>query len=715
MASKRITATLAALSVLAALSPLVAGARAFTAQDLVMLDRVSDPQLSPDGQVLVYTVRETDWAANRGRTSLWRLALATPGAQPERLTASGSNASSPRWSADGKSLYFLSDRGGTTQVWRLGNGPGEAQPATKLPLEVQSFAVAPDGRRLAVALLVYLDCADLACTQKRGGKPAAGKGSGTLYSGLFMRHWDEWADGRRSQLFLAEPNANGGPATDARRLTRDITGDVPSKPFGGDEEYAFAIDGRTLYFDARIPGDKEPWSTNFDVYAVAVDDDSAPRNLTAGNLAWDGDPLPSRDGKKLYYLAMRRPGFESDRFGVMELDLESGKSREIDADWDRSAGRLKLAVDGRSLYTTTDDLGEHPLFAIDIASGHVKRVVADGNVGDFSLAGQRLVFARDNLQSPTQLYTLADKGEAVALTNLNTERLQDVSFGATERFEFKGWNGDTVHGYVVKPHDFEPGHKYPVAFLIHGGPQGSWVNDFHYRWNPQTYAGAGFAVVTIDFHGSTGYGQAFTDAISKHWGDRPLEDLQKGWAAALAKFPYLDGANACALGASYGGYMINWIAGNWNAPESGAWKCLVSHDGDFDNRMMAYSTEEEWFTEWENGGTPWQDPENYERFNPALHVGDWKVPMLVVHSALDFRIPVEQGIGLFTALQWRGVPSQFLYFPDENHWVLKPHNSVQWHQAVEGWLKKWTGSGDAAPAETPGAASGDSAGGGAGE
>ena len=263
-------------------------------------------------------------------------------------------------------------------------------------------------------------------------------------------------------------------------------------------------------------------------------------------------------------------------------------------------------------------------------------------------------------------------------------------FSDFEPLEFKGWNGDTVHGYVMKPYGFETGHKYPVAFLIHGGPQGSWVNDFHYRWNPQTYAGAGFAVVVIDFHGSTGYGQAFTDSISGHWGDRPLEDLKKGWAAALEKFPFLAGDRACALGASYGGYMINWIAGNWTAPESGPWKCLVSHDGDFDNRMMAYATEELWFSEWENGGTPWDHPEEIERFNPAAHVGDWKVPMLVIHGAKDYRIPAEQGIAAFTALQRRGIPSEFLYFPDENHWVLKPQNSLQWHDTVGRWIKKWT-------------------------
>ena len=259
--------------------------------------------------------------------------------------------------------------------------------------------------------------------------------------------------------------------------------------------------------------------------------------------------------------------------------------------------------------------------------------------------------------------------------------------GKAEQFSFTGWNGDTVYGYVVKPADFDPAKTYPVAFLIHGGPQGSMANDFHYRWNPQVYAGAGFAAVMIDFHGSTGYGQTFTDSISQHWGDRPLEDLQKGWAAALAKYPFLDGGRACALGASYGGFMVNWIAGNWNAP----FKCFVSHDGEVDTRSMGFTTEELWFDEWERGGTPWEVPENYERFNPFNHVKDWVKPMLIVHSAKDYRISIDQGIGAFTILQRRGVPSRFLTFPDENHWVLKPQNSVQWHDEVLGWIKRWTG------------------------
>ena len=672
--------------------PLPAGAgasRPFTAKDLVMLDRASEPRLSPDGRSLAFTLRETNLEANRGEKGIWRLDLADAAARPQRLTASGSNAWSPRWSPDGKALYFLSDRSGSSQLWSLTTGFGEARQITRLALDVGSFVVAPDGKRIALSLEVFLDCGDLACTQKRLAERAASKMSGTLYESLFVRHWDAWSDGRRAQLFLAELDPEGLVSHEPRLLTRGIGGDVPSKPFGDDAEYAFAPDGRTLYFGARIAGTTEPWSTNFDVYAVATDGGTAPRNLTAANAAWDAYPLPSPDGARLYYLAMKLPAHEADRFAIMELDLASGRLREVDTGWDRSAGPLQIAADGRTLYTTADDKGEHPLFAVDIASGKTRRVAGGGNVSDFSTAAGVTVVARDSLKAPTDFYRVAPGAEK-RLTDLNAARLKDVAMADFEVFEFKGWNGDTVQGYVVRPYGFEPGRKYPVAFLIHGGPEGSWLNDFHYRWNPQTYAGAGFAVVAIDFHGSTGYGQAFTEAILGHQGDRPLEDLQKGWAAALAKFPFLAADRACALGASYGGYMIDWIAGTWQAPASGAWKCLVSHDGVFDSRMMYYSTEELWFDEAEHGGTPWQRPEAFEVFNPATHVAAWKVPMLVVQGGRDYRIPLEQGLAAFTALQRRGIPSEFLYFPDENHWVLKPQNSLKWHETVEAWLRKWT-------------------------
>jgi acylaminoacyl-peptidase len=403
-------------------------------------------------------------------------------------------------------------------------------------------------------------------------------------------------------------------------------------------------------------------------------------------LAWDGSPVFSPDGGKLAYRATKRPGFEADRFAIMERDLATGATREVAPHWDRSAEKIAYAADGRTIYATAEDNGHDSLFAVDVASGAAKQLTLTGHVSDFDTARGTTVFAQDSLAAPDDLYALT-QGTPQRLTDVNAAKLNNVQFGAYEPFTFPGWNNETVHGYVVKPAGFEAGKRYPVAFIIHGGPQGSYADGWSYRWNPQIYAGAGYAAVFIDFHGSTGYGQGFTDAISSHWGDRPLEDLQKGWAAALAKYPFLDGNRACALGASYGGFMIYWIAGVWNQP----WKCLVDHDGVFDNRMMGYATEELWFSEWENGhGMPWEKPADYERFNPINHVADWRVPMLVIHGGHDYRIPLEQGLAAFTALQSKGIASEFLTFPDENHWVLKPQNSVEWHEAVLDWLGKYT-------------------------
>ena len=352
-----------------------------------MLDRVSEPRLAPGGRSLAFTLRETDFEANRGVKSIWLLDLRDKASHPKRLTVSGSDAWSARWSADGRTLYFLSNRSGSVQVWSLPADAGEAHQVTHLPLDVGSYLLAPDGRRLALSMSVFADCADLACTQQRLADRGASKMSGMVYDSLFVRHWDTWSDGTRSQLFIADLAADGSAASEPRLLTRGIEGDVPSKPDGDESEYAFAPDGATVYFGARIAGASEPWSTNFDLYAVPVEGYATPRNLTAENAAWDAYPTPSADGAKLYYLAMKRPGHESDRFAIMELDLASGARREIDPGWDRSAGPLQLSADGRTLYTAADDQGEHPLFAVDIASGHVSRVAAGGSINEFSRAG----------------------------------------------------------------------------------------------------------------------------------------------------------------------------------------------------------------------------------------------------------------------------------------------------------------------------------------
>ena len=659
--------------------------RGLSPEDLVTLDRVSSPVLSPDGQTVVFQLREVDYPANKAATGLWRVGVNGEGLR--RLTVAGANATQPVFSTDGRTLYFLSNRGGSQQVWRIDLSGGEAQPVTSYPLDVGSFRLSPDGRALALGFEVHPDCPDLACSTARDEATAAGKASGRLHTQLFVRHWDSWKDGRRNQLYTATLGSDGRATGEPVKVSRGIDGDVPGKPFGGADDYAWAPDGRSLVFSARIAGRSEPWSTNFDLFRAPADGSAEPVNLTPDNPAWDASPVFSADGRTLYYQAMKRPGFEADRFGLMALDLASGKRREIAAGWDRSFGGLTLSPDGKRIYTATNDLGEHPLFAVELASGKVSKVAGGGNIGGFAVGRQGVVFAHDTLTAPADLYFQRHgSNSAQQITRFNRDRLEGVLFGGYEQFSFAGWNDETVHGYVVKPWNYEEGRSYPVAFIIHGGPQGSMGNSFHYRWNPQTYAARGFAVVFIDFHGSTGYGQAFTDAISGDWGGKPLEDLQKGWAAALAKYDFHDGDRACALGASYGGYMVNWIAGNWPEP----WKCLVSHAGVFDNRMMGYSTEELWFDEWEFQGTPFEKPANYERHNPVNHVADWRVPMLVIHGQLDYRIPVEQGIGAFTALQRRGIPSQFLYFPDENHWILRPHNSALWHTTVNAWLEQHT-------------------------
>lgn len=678
------------LCLLAAL-PSLAAARGLDVRDLQKLDRVSSPVLSPDGSTVVFAKRIVDADVVKASNSLWvRNLLTRDMAPPKRLTPEGWNVNSPSFSPDGKTVYFLSAKSGTQQLYAMPLVGGAPRQLTAFALDVASYKVSPDGTRVLFSTDTFADCkADFACTKKRLDDTAAKKSSGVVYDGLFVRHWDTWADGRRSRLFVAAlPEGKAKPVSSATSLTDRLDGDAPSKPFGGADEYTWSPDGASVVAAIRVAGKGEAWSTNFDLYQVAADGSSAPVNLTASNPAWDTGPVFSADGKTLFYRAMKRPGFEADRFGLMAMDLATKQVREIAPSWDRSADGIVVSKDGATIYTTAQDVGQHPLFAVDVASGTAKPVVAEGSISAFDIAGDTLAFTRNTLKTGDQLFTTTLAGAPLrAITPSAQDMLKDVSFGDFEQFIFKGWNNETVHGYVVKPHDYVEGQKYPVAFLIHGGPQGSFGNGWSYRWNPQTYAGQGYAVVMIDFHGSTGYGQAFTDAISQHWGDRPLEDLQKGWAAAQQKYAFLDGGKACALGASYGGYMINWIAGNWNEP----WKCLVNHDGVFDTRSMGYVTEELWFTEWENGGTPFDKPENYEKFNPVNHVAKWRVPMLVVQGEKDYRVPVDQGLSTFTALQRKGIESKLLYFPDENHWVLKPQNSILWHDTVNAWLKQHIG------------------------
>ena len=651
----------------------------FSIHDMLAIDRLSDPQVSPDGKLIVFVLRKTDLEEDKGRTDLWL--VGADGTDLRRLTSHKAADSNPCWAPDGKSIWFVSARSDSSQVWRIAINGGEAEQVTEQPLDVGNLIVAPDGRHIAFTMEVFPDCNTPGETKNRLDEIDKRKTSGRIYDRIFVRHWDTWKDGRRSHLFVMP--AAGGKAVD---VMKGMDADTPSKPFGGTEEMTFTPDGTAVIFAARDVGAEEPWSTDFDLYLAPVDGSELPKCLTENNKAWDTNPVFSPDGKTLAYLAMARPGYESDRFRIILRRWPGGLERVLTEDWDRSPSSICFSADGNTIYTTAANTGQRSLFAIDVKTGAARTIVKEGRIGSPCVAGQRIVYGLSSLSSPVELYSVnPDGGDVRQITNMNSEKIVAARIGQYEQFTFAGWNDETVYCYIVKPIDFDPNKKYPVAFLIHGGPQGSFGNSFHYRWNPQAYAGAGYAAVMVDFHGSTGYGQAFCDSIRTDWGGKPLEDLQKGLAAALERYPWMDGDKVGALGASFGGYMINWIAGNW--PDR--FRCLVNHDGNLCERMAYYDTEELWFPEWDREGTPWDNPESYEKHNPINFVKNWKTPMLVIHGAQDFRVVDTQGLGTFNALQRRGIPSKLLYFPDENHWILKPANSILWHDTVIAWLDQW--------------------------
>jgi dipeptidyl aminopeptidase/acylaminoacyl peptidase len=657
-----------------------------TATDMHMMHRLESPSVSPDGHWAVFSLSTTDLAANKRNKALYSLDLTKPGFAPRPIEAL-TGAHDAVFGADG-AVWYLSAVSGQDQLFRLVLGGNPVQ-VSNLKGDIGGFKVSADGSRLAVWADRDLRCTDFACE----GLPKADKtGSGRVQDQLFIRHWDSWAQpGVRSRVF-AFPIANGKVTGAGVPVTGALVGDTPSKPFGGGEEIDISKDGRTVYFALREAGRIEPLSTNLDIFAAPADGSAQPTNLTPDNDGTDNLPTLSPDGSSLAYFSMARAGYEADRQVLKIRDLASGQTRAVSANWDRSVGSIAWAPDGKSLLVTAEDVMEAPVFYVDAASGKVTRLTGNGHAGNvLPLPSGGAVFTSNSVMAPDDLYRVDAKGKVIQLTAVNKSLLAELDPVTFDKFGFTGANGDKVWGIKVKPQGAkEIWVKLPIAFVVHGGPQGSFGNAWSYRWNPRLISSPGYAVVSIDFHGSTGYGQAFTDAIRNNWGGWPLEDLQKGLAFATANDPQLDADRACALGASYGGYMMNWIEGQW--PDR--FKCLVQHDGVFDARAMAYETEELWFDEWEHGGkTYYEDPAAFEKWNPVNHVAAWKTPMLVITGENDFRIPYTQGIASFTALQRRDIPSRLVVFPDENHWVLKPKNSIQWYGEVFGWLDRYIGKG----------------------
>jgi acylaminoacyl-peptidase len=649
-------------------------------EQLAMLDRVADPRLSPDGRRVLYGLRATDWAGNKGVGSLW---VIDGDAAPRRLPASEGGVSSARWAPDGQSIYFLSTRGGSSQVWRMDRDGQAAAQVTSLAVDVTAFRIAPDGRSLVLALPVFVDCADLACTRDRLKAQAASVSTVRGYDRLPLRPWDSWNDGRRSHLFVVPLDPSGLAAGEPRDLMAGLDADTPSRPLGDDGEFVISPDGRRVVFASQMQGRTEAFTNNTDLYSVDMGG-GAPVNLTDGNAAPDTNPAFSPDGRRLAWLAARRENVGGDQAVVMVGDADGSNARPLTPDWDRGPGALRWRSDGRALYAVAAENGQQKLFEIDARSGAVRALTDLGTVAAYDEADGRLILSHETFQGPAQVRELG-AGGVTDLTRHNAEALARTDLPEGESFTFAGWNGEPVQGWVFKPAGYVEGRRYPAVYVIHGGPKSPWTNGWSYRWNPQTYTGAGYAVVMINFHGSPGFGQAFTDSINDHWGDRPLEDLQKGWTAALDANAFIDGERACAIGASYGGYMVNLIAGKWSQP----WRCLVNHAGVFDVGQLMNAMDSATFIS-EFGGASWERPELYRAFSPNTWVADWSKPMLVLHGSRDFRVPVEQGLATFSALQRQGIESRFVHVPDENHWVLKPRNWVDWQREILDWTDRHT-------------------------
>ena len=667
-----------------------------TADDLVTLKRVGAPVASPDGQQVVFQQTDTDPESLKRSTGLWQ--VPAKGGMAQRIAdLADASENSPAFGPDGQRLYFLSDKSGKDQVWFLDLRAPAAAPvqASDFKADVAGFEISPDGKRILVWGDVARDCPTLGCDAS-GDTSQPGPGTGRHYKNGtgFVRHWDSWeTPGNYSRGFVLPLGADGKVGTAATSLDGPpgtLTGDTPSKPMGGGEDLAWAADSGSVFFAARQADAKEPLSTNLDVWHSMLDE-KAPHSPTKANKGMDFLPSPSPDGKWLAWAAMERPGFEADRQVVWVMDLATHQKRALTAGWDRSAGSIAWTPDSKALIVTAEDVLDTPAFRIELSSGKVTRLKlapkgqTEGHISNVTpLAGGALLYTRDTVASPAEVW-ITEPGKAPRqLSHANDAQLARLVPIKSERFSFKGAGGDTVWGQIHTPAGATD--KLPVLLFVHGGPQGSFGDAWSFRWNPRVFAAQGYAVVSVDFHGSTGYGQAFTDSISGDWGGKPLEDLKLGLSAALAGRPLLDGTRACALGASYGGYMMNWIEGKW--PER--FQCLVNHNGVFDARAMAYTTEELWFDEWEHGGKPYYEaPADYEKSSPVNLVSQWKTPMLVVLGDKDYRVPYTQGLGAFTALQRRGIEAELLVFPDENHWVLKPKNSLQWHHTVFAWLNRW--------------------------
>ena len=667
---------------LASVAMVFAQKRPFDANALMELKRISDPQISPDGKTVAFTVQSVDLAANRKPQQVWTVPL--EGGAPQQITHNGDNNSRPRWSPDGKRIAYISDRGGSSQIWLMDADGGNAKQITSLATEADAEIFSPDGKYLVFVSTVYPECgADDACNKKNLDADAANPVKARVYTELLYRHWAAWSSRRRSHLLMVP--AGGGAIRDLTPGDRD----VPPFSLGGPDDYDISADGAEICYAENL--DPVPAvSTNTDLYVLRVTGGAEPQQAVkiTSNPAADATPRYSPDGKYLAWRAQARAGYESDRWRLMLLERSTGKVTSLTESLDRWVNSFVWAPDSSRLFFTTGDRGRQAIQWISVKGGEMHVAAAgDSELDDMMLApdGKTMVYTQQTGASPVEIYRGASSGGVpVALTHLNDAELNTHQLTPLEEFSVDAPDGARVDSFLIKPYGFDPARKYPVIMLIHGGPQGSWGHSWTYRWNAQVFAAAGYVVVEPNPRGSTGYGQKFIDEINHDWGGKVFDDIMAVTDHVVADVPYADASRMTAAGGSYGGYMIDWILGHTQR-----FKALISHDGVYDMTSEFGATEELWFPLWEMGGTPWDKPDDYQKWSPSSYVTEFHTPTLVFHGELDYRVPETQGLELFTALQLQKVPSKLVVFPDEGHWVLKPRNSLFWYKTFLDWLDSW--------------------------
>ncbi|HLJ89639.1 MAG TPA: S9 family peptidase [Candidatus Angelobacter sp.] len=664
--------------------------RPFTFADMMTLKRIGGPQISPDGKWVAFTAVDVDLAENKKVPHLWLTPLA--GGEARQLTAGTAGEDRGRFSPDGKQLLFVSAQDGSSQIWvtdfdsSTGALVGPPKRVTNISTEADGALWFPDGKKILFTSEVYADCPDDACNQAREAERTSSKVKAMIFDRLFFRHWSSFTRFKRSHLFVA--SIEGGAAKDITPGDRD----VPPFNLGGQDLYAISPDGGEVAYTSNVDP-VEAISTNNEIFVMPAAG-GTPKKLSTSPGS-DSTPLYSPNGRYLAWRMQERAGYESDRFQLVIYDRKSGSLRNATHDFDRWVGAVAWSPDSASIYFTAEEKGGAPIWKIDVgeAMGEPRKKsggrvqIASGYNDEVTVSpdGRTVVFTRMSAQAPAEIYKLTEGStQAAKLSHLNDAVLSQADLQPVESFWFAGAVDTQVQGFLMKPPAFDAKKKYPVKFIIHGGPQGAWGDEWSYRWNSQLLAADGYVVVMVNPRGSTGYGQAFIDGINGDWGGKPFEDLMKGLDYVEKTYAFVDKSRECALGASYGGYMINWILGHTNR-----FKCLVSHDGMFNAESSYGSTEELWFNEWEFKGLPWENREAYRKWSPHEYAAQFKTPTLVVHGQLDYRLDVSEGFQLFTTLQRLKIPSRMLYFPDEGHWVLKPQNSRLWYKTVNQWVDSY--------------------------